>query len=96
MTTPRGLLFDYGGNDVYEGMGQGYANPDISYHPLPQCGGNFSFLVDYGGRDNYGCGVENNTLNQRGSAGGFVIDRPKKEEVPKTVARKEVRTTKTP
>ena len=46
-----GILFDYNGDDVYEGYGQGYANPGISYHHLPECGGNFSFLVDYGGND---------------------------------------------
>jgi hypothetical protein len=35
---------------------------------------------DFGGKDEYGCGVENNSYNQRGSAGGFVIDRPKRDE----------------
>ncbi len=38
-----GILFDYRGDDVYEGYGQAYANPSISYHHLPECGGNFSF-----------------------------------------------------
>ncbi|MGO8748279.1 MAG: hypothetical protein ACLQNE_20080 [Thermoguttaceae bacterium] len=70
-----GVLFDYNGNDVYEGYGQGYANPSISYHPLPRCGGNFSFLIDYGGKDAYGCGALNNTYNRRGAEGGFLIDR---------------------
>ena len=46
-----GILFDYRGDDVYEGYGQGYASPSISYHDLPACGGNFSFLIDYGGKD---------------------------------------------
>ncbi len=54
-----GILFNYGGNDVYEGYGQGYASPGISYHDLPECGGNFSFLIDYGG---------NNKLRLRGRA----------------------------
>ena len=83
-----GILFDYEGNDVYLGQGQGYASPSISYHSQSACGGNFSFLVDYGGKDEYGCGVENNSYNQRGSAGGFVIDRPKQEELEKTVEGK--------
>jgi hypothetical protein len=76
-----GVLFDYTGNDVYVGYNQGYASPSISYHPLPQCGGNFSFLIDYGGKDTYGCGAENDTYNQRGAAGGFLIDRPLPGEV---------------
>ena len=78
-----GILFDYDGNDTYLGYGQGYASPGISYHDLPHCGGNFSFLIDWGGTDKYGCGAENNSYNQRGSAGGFLIDRPKAHEVPK-------------
>jgi hypothetical protein len=75
-----GVLFDYTGNDVYLGYGQGYAAPDVSYHPLPQCGGNFSFVIDYGGNDSYGCGAENNTYNVRGAQGGFLVDRPLPEE----------------
>ena len=75
-----GVLFDYEGGDVYLGQGQGYASSGISYHPQSTCGGNFSFVVDYGGKDEYGCGVENNSYNQRGSAGGFVIDRPNRTE----------------
>lgn len=76
-----GILFDYGGNDTYLGYGQGWASPGISYHPLPSCGGNFSFVIDYGGDDSYGCGVQNNSYNQRGSAGGFLVDRPLHDEV---------------
>ncbi len=75
-----GVLFDYTGNDVYLGYGQGYAAPDVSYHPLPQCGGNFSFVIDYGGNDSYGCGAENNTYNVRGAQSGFLVDRPLPEE----------------
>jgi hypothetical protein len=71
-----GVLFDYKGDDTYVGYSQGYATPSISYHPLPQCGGNFSFLVDYGGKDSYGCGAQDNTVNVRGANGGFLIDRP--------------------
>jgi len=89
-----GILFDYDGKDVYSGQGQGYASPRVSYHPQPACGGNFSFVVDYGGKDQYGCGVQDNSYNQRGSAGGFVIDRPKEEELETTA--KEAETAKVP
>jgi len=91
-----GILFDYEGKDVYLGQGQGYASPNISYHSQSVCGGNFSFVVDYGGKDEYGCGVENSTYNQRGSAGGFVIDRPKEEELEKAAEGKETKETKKP
>ena len=74
-----GMLYDYDGDDTYVGYGQGYAAPGISYHDLPGCGGNFSFVIDHGGEDKYGCGVKNNSYNQRGASGGFVIDRPKSE-----------------
>jgi hypothetical protein len=91
-----GVLFDFEGKDVYLGEGQGYASPSISYHPQSVCGGNFSFVVDYGGTDEYGSGAENNAYNQRGSAGGFVTDRPKEDELPKAARGKEVKTTKEP
>ena len=74
-----GILFDYDGDDVHRGRGQGYASPNISYHDLPRCGGNFSFVVDYGGEDSYGYSFKNNSYNRRGSGGGFLIDRPKRE-----------------
>jgi hypothetical protein len=76
-----GVLLDYGGDDVYRGYNQGYASPGISYHQLPWCGGNFSFLIDYGGKDAYGCGFPNNNVSRRGSNGGFLIDRPLQEEI---------------
>jgi hypothetical protein len=82
-----GILFDYKGNDTYEGYGQGYANSGISYHHLPECGGNFSFLVDYGGKDEYGCGADNNDYIQRGDQGGFLIDRPGRDETQPTAAK---------
>ena len=75
-----GILFDYGGDDTYLGYSQGRASSGISYHQLPGCGGNFSFLIDYGGHDTYGCGVQNNGYYQRGSAGGFIVDRPLPDE----------------
>jgi hypothetical protein len=82
-----GILFDYAGDDVYEGTNQGYASPSISYHELPGCGGNFSFLVDYGGKDSYGCGAENNSYVQRGDTGGFIIDRPRQGEIEETATK---------
>ncbi len=73
-----GVLFDYDGDDIYSGRGQGYASPSINpeYHQMPGCGGNFAFVIDYGGDDKYGCGVANNGSYQRGGAGGYLIDRP--------------------
>ncbi len=62
------------------GYGQGYASSSISYHPASECGGNFSFVIDYGGKDSYGCGAQDSSLNNRGTQGGFLIDRPKQEE----------------
>ena len=47
-----GILYDYDGDDQYDGYGQGYASPSMSYHPLPDCGGNFAFAIDYGGTTN--------------------------------------------
>ena len=87
-----GVLFDYEGNDAYLGSSQGYASSSVSYHPRSACGGNFSFVVDYGGKDEYGCGVENNSYSQRGSAGGFIIDRPsRKEEAEQQAATNQLR-----
>jgi hypothetical protein len=82
-----GVLFDYNGDDVYLGYGQGYASPSLSYHPLPECGGNFGFCIDYGGDDKYGCGARNNCYIQRGSIGGFLIDRPRPDEVQQTAKK---------
>ena len=79
-----GILFDYAGNDYYRGYGQGRASSSISYHDLPYCGGNFSFVIDYGGTDRYGCGARNNSYNMRSSSGGFLIDRPKDSETKET------------
>lgn len=73
-----GILYDYNGDDAYKGRGgQGSASSGISYHNLPRCGGNFSFVVDYGGDDEYGCRAKNDSYNRRSSAGGFLIDRPR-------------------
>ena len=75
-----GVLFDYDGDDAYLGSGQGFASSTVTYHPAYQCGGNFSFLIDYGGKDAYGCGAQDSSKTQRGTLGGFLIDRPKQGE----------------
>jgi len=87
-----GILFEYDGDDVYEGYGQGYASPSMSYHDLPSCGGNFGFVVDYGGNDKYGCGAQNNSFIQRGSTGGFLIDRPRRDETEPTATKTPAKT----
>jgi hypothetical protein len=76
-----GILFDYFGDDVFQGRGQGYASSNISYHSPSQCGSNFSFFVNYGGKDQYGCRARNDSVNTRGSYGGFLIDRPLETEI---------------
>jgi hypothetical protein len=91
-----GVLLNYFGNDRYTGISQGYANPtvDSKYHDTIQCGGNFSFLCDYGGTDQYGSRARNNSYNQRGSASGFLIDRPletEPQEEPKPVVQPQPR-----
>jgi len=91
-----GVLLNYFGNDTYMGGSPGYANPtcDPKYHDTIQCGGNFSFLCDYGGTDNYGVRVRNNSYNQRGAASGFLIDRPletEPQEEPKPVVQPQQR-----
>ncbi len=75
-----GILFDYNGQDVYLGRNQGYASSTNTYHPSLGAAGNFSFVIDYGGKDEYGCGAANNAITQRGAAGGFIIDRPHHDE----------------
>lgn len=75
-----GILFTYGGNDTFSGRNQAYANGNINYHSVANCGSNFSFLINYGGTDTYGSGAKNNSYVQRGSTGGFLIDRPTSSE----------------
>ena len=82
-----GVLFDYDGDDNYLGYRQGRASAGISYHDLPNCGGNFGFVIDYGGTDKYGCGAKNNSYLRRSSSGGFLIDRPKAEPVALTAKK---------
>jgi hypothetical protein len=75
-----GILYHYGDDTVYDGYTQGYASPSITYHDMPGCGGNFSFLVNYGGKTTFGCGAAAHSIIQRGAAGGFLIDRPRHDE----------------
>jgi hypothetical protein len=75
-----GILFTYGGDDQFMGRNQAYSSNNITYHLPSNCGGNFSFLINYGGNDKYGCGASNNSYVQRGSSGGFLIDRPTDRE----------------
>ncbi len=83
-----GALFDFQGADEYRGTRQGYAPTSMTYHELPAAGGNFSFLIDYGGTDKYGCRARNNGYLQRGGPGGFIIDRPRRDELPGRTAEK--------
>ncbi|GHT44371.1 hypothetical protein FACS189454_01520 [Planctomycetales bacterium] len=86
-----GILFSYGGNDEYLGRNQAFANGNITYHSPSNCGGNISFLINYGGQDKYGCGAKNNSYVQRGTASGFLIDRPTdKEAVGESAALKKL------
>jgi len=70
-----GILFDYGGDDLYRGRSHGSAGSGITYHSPSNCGGNFSFLINYGGKTEYESKSPNNAYLQRGSTGGFLIDR---------------------
>lgn len=70
-----GILFDKGGDDSYGGRGYGNAPSAITYHPLPDCGGNFAFSINLGGQDMYGGQALSNVVLECGSPGGFLIDR---------------------
>lgn len=70
-----GVLFDRMGSDTYRGRSPGYALPNTTYRNLPDSVGSFSFLIDHAGRDQYDCGVLNGSYLQRGTVGGFLIDR---------------------
>ena len=90
-----GILYHYGDDTVFDGYTQGYAPMGISYHHLPDCGGNFSFLINYGGKSTFGCGAASHSYMQRGAAGGFLIDRPRSGEVT-TAAKPVEKNTATP
>ena len=87
-----GILFSYGGNDSFSGRSQGVASSSYTYHPLAS-GGNFSFLINYGGDNLYGTErqrvAQRHSYVQRGSVSGFLIDRPTESEA--VVARAALR-----
>ncbi len=82
-----GILYTYGGDDTFMGRNQAYASNNLTYHTPANCGSNFSFLVNYGGNDKYGSGARNNSYVQRGSQGGFLIDRPTDREAASELAK---------
>ncbi|MBQ9811895.1 MAG: hypothetical protein IJM54_01155 [Thermoguttaceae bacterium] len=81
-----GAILNFRGNDTYRGNYQGYANGQLSYHAPSNCGANFSFVVDHGGKDSYGGTdnsrrpIANNAITVRGYSTGLVIDRPSPTE----------------
>jgi hypothetical protein len=52
----------------------------LTYHSPSDCGANYSFVVDHGGNDQYGCRAANNAVSTRGMTTGFIIDRPAPDE----------------
>jgi len=89
-----GILFSYGGNDTFASRSQGLASGGVTYHP-PSSGGNFSFLINYGGENTYGSKVARHSYSQRGTPSGFVIDRPtEKEAATSIVALRQAITTR--
>ena len=75
-----GVLMNYRGSDIYRGNNQGYASSHLTYHSPSDCGANYSFVVDHGGYDQYGCRAANGAVSTRGMATGFIIDRPAPDE----------------
>ncbi len=88
-----GAIMNYRGDDAYRGNYQGYANGQLSYHAPSNCGANFSFVVDHGGKDSYGGTdnsrrpIANNAITVRGYSTGLVIDRPSPSEERAGVAK---------
>ncbi|MCL2711505.1 MAG: hypothetical protein FWE95_11555, partial [Planctomycetaceae bacterium] len=74
-----GILFSYGGDDTFAGRSHGLASGSVTYHP-PSAGGNFSFLINYGGENKFGSGASNNSYVRRGTDAGFLIQRPTERE----------------
>ena len=59
----------------------------MTYHNAYECGGNFSFLVSYGKGNKFGCGAGEHGVVQRGGPGGFLISRPRYDQVTPTASR---------
>jgi hypothetical protein len=91
-----GILYEYGDNSEYKGYGQGYASPTLTYHKPSDCGGNFSFLVNYGSGSKFGCGADEYSVIQRGTSGGFLISRPRHDQATPTANRPSEKTTAGP
>ena len=70
------ILFDVGGDDAYKCPDTAMAPAGPAYHPMPDCGGNFAFAIDYCGIDTRATDPHNDIDIQVGSPGGFLIDRP--------------------
>ncbi|MGI6402312.1 MAG: hypothetical protein ACOX0A_09455 [Thermoguttaceae bacterium] len=82
-----GAIMNYRGNDAYNSSYVGYSNNQLSYHSPSNCGSNFSFVIDHGGRDVYGADdsyrrtIKNNMVTRRGNITGMIVDRPAPDEV---------------
>ncbi len=75
-----GILYQYGDDSDFKGYGQGYSPSNLTYHKPQDCGGNFSFLVCYGAGNKFGCGAQEHSIIQRGTACGFLISRPRHDQ----------------
>ena len=58
-----GVLFDYLGDDVYEGYGQGYASTNLTYHDPQSCGGNYGCSSITAEKTNTGAGLKTTALS---------------------------------
>jgi hypothetical protein len=70
------VLADGAGNDEYVGRAPGLASAAVDYHPDVDPGGNFAFMLDFGGEDSYSSGAANGVRLEQGWGGGFLIDWP--------------------
>ena len=91
-----GILYQYGDGSEFKGYGQGYASSNLTYHHAADCGGNFSFLVSYGGGNKFGCGADEYSITQRGTSGGFLISRPRHDQTTPTANHPSEKTTAGP
>lgn len=68
------FLYDKSGNDVYQG-GIGATTEVTDYHPEGGSG-NYTFLLDEAGEDQYGHDLKNGQEQLRGWGGAILIDKP--------------------
>lgn len=66
------IIYDGNGDDVYAGA-SGWANPEVNYFEKADAGGNFAFLIDRKGMNTITSRYGNDSLQERGWAGGFMI-----------------------